>query len=87
MGPEKISHSLVAGGQVARVDPESMGLNPVWRSSLVYTTLGTAWEEGANSTEIEAGRQHLIQDMKIVKGIAPESGAYLNEVSLIPIHT
>ena len=70
----------MTGGQVSRVDPESTGLNPVWRDSLVYTTLGTTWQDGANSTEIEAARQLLIQNMKILEGIAPESGAYLNEV-------
>ncbi len=73
---------------MSRVDPESTGLNPVWRNSLVYTIVGTAWEEGANLAEIEARRQHLIQGMKIVEGIAPESGAYLNEVrSLITLST
>jgi hypothetical protein len=65
---------------VARVDPESTGLNPAWRNSLVYTTLGTGWKDGANITEIDAARQVLIQDMKILEGIAPDSGAYLNEV-------
>ena len=70
----------MTGGQVSRVDPESTGLNPVWRDSLVYTVLGTGWKDGANSTEIEAARQLLIRDMKILEGIAPESGAYLNEV-------
>jgi len=72
----------VTGGQVSRVDPESTGLNPVWRNSLVYTTIGTTWQDGANSTEIEAARQLLIRDMKILEGIAPESGAYLNEVRI-----
>jgi len=43
-------------------------------------TLGTGWKDGDNSTTIKAARQLLIQDMKIVEGIAPESGAYLNEV-------
>jgi len=63
------------------VDPNSTGLNPVWRNSLVYTAFGTSWKDGANSTAIEAARQLLIQDMKIVEAIAPESGAYLNEAS------
>jgi hypothetical protein len=62
------------------VDPESTGLNPAWRKSLVYTTLGTFWKDGANVAEIDAARQLLIQDMKILEGIAPDSGAYLNEV-------
>ena len=74
------SISLVTGGQVSRVDPESMGLNPAWRNSLAYTTLGAGWQDGANLTEINAARQLLIHDMSILEGIAPESGAYFNEV-------
>ena len=73
----------MTGGQVSRADPESMGLNPAWRNSLVYMTLGMHWQDGANSTEIEAGRQRLIQDMRILEGIAPDSGAYLNEVTVL----
>ena len=72
----------MTGGQVSRVDPESTGLNPIWRDSLVYMSISTAWQDGANSTEIEAARQVLIRDMKILEGIAPESGAYSNEVRM-----
>ena len=60
--------------------PDSTGLNPAWRDSLALTALFTTWQDGADLTEIEAARQLLIQDMKIHEGIAPESGAYLNEV-------
>ena len=63
------------------MDPESTGLNPAWRKSLAYVTIGTGWQDGANLTEINAARQSLIQDMKTLEGIAPESGAYFNEVS------
>ena len=78
--PENSPHSLVTGGQVSRVDPESTGLNPVWRKSLVHAIIFTTWQDGATLTEIQAARQLLIQDMKILQGIAPESGTYLNEV-------
>ena len=64
-----------------------MGLNPAWRDSLVYTTVGATWQEGANLTEIEAARQVLVQDMKILEGIAPESGAYFNEVRVTNLFT
>jgi len=57
-----------------------MGLNPAWRNSLALVVIGTSWRDGADLTEIEAARQVVIQDMKILEGIAPESGAYLNEV-------
>ena len=63
------------------MDPESTGLNPAWRESLAYTIIGTTWQDGASLTEINATRQLLIQDMEILEGIAPESGAYFNEVS------
>jgi len=57
-----------------------MGLNPAWRNSLAFVFISTTWRDGADLTEIEAARQVLIQDMRILEGIAPESGAYLNEV-------
>ena len=57
-----------------------MGLNPAWRNSLAYTTIGTSWDDGANSTVIEAAQERLIENMRILEGIAPDSGAYLNEV-------
>jgi len=81
------SHSLVTGGQVSRVDPESTGLNPAWRKSLACTIIGAVWDDGDNLTEIDAARQLLVQGMKILEGIAPESGAYFNEVRLPPLST
>jgi hypothetical protein len=58
---------------------------------LVYATVGASWPDGANETEINAARQVLVQDMKILEAIAPDSGAYLNEVTdlrfeNVPIH-
>jgi len=64
-----------------------MGLNPAWRNSSAFATLFTAWWDGTNLTEIEATRQVLIQGVKILEGIAPESGAYLNEVRIPRLFT
>jgi len=64
-----------------------MGLNPAWRNSLALVFIGTSWRDGADLTEIEAARQVLIQDMRILEGIAPESGAYLNEVRVPRLFT
>ena len=80
MNPEIFPCSVVAGGQVSRVGPDATGLSPAWRDSLALTVLLTTWQDGANLTEIEATRQLLIEDMKILEGIAPDSGAYFNEV-------
>ena len=87
MNPEIFPCSVVAGGQVSRVGPDSTGLNPAWRKSLALAIIFTAWQDGANLTEIEATRQLLIEDMKILEGIAPESGAYLNEVRVPRLFT
>jgi len=87
LNPEIFSCSLVAGGQVSRVGPDSMGLNPAWRKSLALTALYTTWQDGANLTEIEATRQLLIEDTKILEGIAPDSGAYFNEVRVPRLFT
>jgi len=54
---------------------------------MVYVTLGASWDDGTTLAEIEVARQLLIQDMKILEGIAPESGAYFNEVSFPRAHT
>ena len=59
-----------------------MGLNPAWRNSQVYTGIAANWKDGADEAQIEAARQVLIRDMKTLEGIAPDSGAYLNEVRL-----
>ena len=69
------------------MNPDSTGLNPAWRNSLVYTALNLIWEDGADLAEINAARQVLIQNMKTLEAIAPESGAYLNEVRLPPPST
>ena len=82
VGSKNFPDRLVTGGQVSRVHPGSAGLNPVWRKSLAYTILATGWRDGADSTEIAAAREILVHDMKIVEGLAPESGAYLNEVNV-----
>ena len=69
------------------MDPDSVGLNPAWRNSLAFVVIGTIWREGADLTEIEAARQVLIEDMRILEGIAPESGAYFNEVRVPRLFT
>ena len=50
--------------------------------------IGTIWQEGADLTEIDtSARQVLIENMRILEGIAPESGAYFNEVRVPRLFT
>ena len=73
-------YSLVAGGAVTRVDPDSTGLNPAWRKALVHTVAAITWTDGTSSSEIAALRANFRRAMVKYESIAPDSGAYLNEV-------
>ena len=42
--------------------------------------VGGMWPEGSNLMEINAVRQLVIEDMKTIEALAPDSGAYFNEV-------
>ena len=48
---------LVAGGAVAKSDPESTGLNPAWRKALIHTVAGAGWADDAPLEEIEAAKE------------------------------
>jgi hypothetical protein len=74
-----ISDSLVAGGAVAQVDPDSTGLNPAWRKALVHLLWGTGWQEGTPFSEIKQLRAVIAQSLTRVSELAGSS-AYFNEV-------
>jgi hypothetical protein len=71
---------LEAGGAVNNVDPDAMGVLPAWRNSLAYTVIMMGWADGLSSSGIEALRTSFKVNMKKLEDLAPESGAYLNEV-------
>lgn len=72
--------SLVAGGAASRVDPDASGLNPAWRKAVVHVVGGATWADGTTSDEINALRAALSDRNAQLRALAPESGAYLNEV-------
>ena len=65
---------------MARVDPDATGINPAWRKALVFTVAGIGWLDGTDSTTINTLRSNFRLVMAKWEGIAPDSGAYLNEV-------
>lgn len=72
--------SLVAGGAVSRVNPNSTGLNPSWRKALVHVLFGRGWVEGTPSSEIEEIRAQVASNLKNLSDLMPEAGSYFNEV-------
>ena len=73
---------LVAGGTVTKVDPSATGLNPAWRKAGAHAVFGTAWVDGTPAATIELLRADLRNRTATVRALAPESGAYFNEVRL-----
>lgn len=74
--------SLLGGGAVSDVDPSSTGLNPAWRKALVHTLGALTWTEGTSEEVIESQREAFLSQLVNVRALAPESGAYFNEVCL-----
>ncbi|RPD62916.1 FAD-binding domain-containing protein [Lentinus tigrinus ALCF2SS1-6] len=74
---------LYAGGAVARVDPNAMGLNPAWRTTLLHTIFATGWVEGTPVDVIDSLVDQVRQNMTNLRALAPDSGAYFNEASLV----
>ena len=72
--------SMVAGGKVTQIDPESAGLNPAWRNAVVGAGCGITWQEGTSSQEIEMEISKLNTWMSAFYAVAPNDGTYFNEV-------
>jgi hypothetical protein len=71
---------MVAGGAVARVPPDAVGVNPAWRSALGLVFAVPTWAEGASAAQTEAIRMGLRRDLATLAALDPDQGAYLNEV-------
>ena len=65
------------------MDPSSTGLNPAWRKAVVHAVFGITWPDGASAGVIQQLRMSLESRLTRVRALAPNSGAYLNEVRRI----
>jgi hypothetical protein len=68
---------------VSEVDPESTGLHPAWRKAVVHTVFGHTWDDGSSSEVIQKAREQTKRLERDLRKLAPDSGAYFNEVSCI----
>ena len=67
---------------MSKVNPWTTGLNPAWRKAGVHVITGVFWPEGTTAETIEKLREVYLGDTARFRALAPESGAYLNEVRL-----
>ncbi|KAL4066264.1 hypothetical protein V8B97DRAFT_1981587 [Scleroderma yunnanense] len=72
--------NMIAGGKVSQIDPESAGVNPVWRNAVVEVLCGVSWDDGASSKEIQGLISQLQTWISAFHDVAPNDGAYFNEV-------
>ena len=72
--------SSVAGGAVSRVNPDSTGLNPSWRTALSEVYIATSWPDGSTADFISQQISQLKQSTLILDQLITDSGSYLNEV-------
>ena len=75
-----ILHSMVAGGKVSQIDPNSAGVNPAWRNAVVSVMCYIGWDEGASSVEVKGLISQLKTWISALNVVAPNDGAYFNEV-------
>jgi hypothetical protein len=73
---------LVSGKGVHNATPRggSNAVNPGWRTAYVHATNLVGWAPG-NATEREEATARLNTSLQGMKELAPDSGAYVNEVS------
>ena len=72
--------SSVAGGFVSRVDPDSSGVNPSWRTAISHVTAGVSWDEGSTADYISQQIDLLKNITRILDKLTTDSGSYYNEV-------
>ncbi|KAI6024238.1 hypothetical protein EDC04DRAFT_2934018 [Pisolithus marmoratus] len=77
--------NMVGGGKVSQVDPDSAGLNPTWRNTIVETVCSVFWAEGATAVEIAGQIDQLKVWIENMYSLTPQAGAYFNEASLFEI--
>lgn len=66
---------------MSRIDASSTGLNPAWRRATVHAVFGIIWLDGMSPEDIDKLRQVHRKRAAEVRALAPNSGAYFNEVS------
>lgn len=79
---EFIAINFVAGGAVARADPESVALNPGWRKAVAHAYTADGWDSGASGEVVRQVRQRIAEAVKRLEPISPNSATYMNEASL-----
>ncbi|KAI8065663.1 hypothetical protein BC940DRAFT_368666 [Gongronella butleri] len=81
-----MGHSI-AGGAVAKQDPDSVAATPAWRKTLVHYVFAAAFDAGTTAAQRLDIENRITNDaQKKLVDITPGSGAYFNEASSKEAH-
>lgn len=81
-GGTMVGH-LVAGGEVNKKDPDSVGVNPAWRKALMHIVLSNAkFSPNATAKHRKAVGERLTKLNSKLIDFTPGSGAYMNEADI-----
>lgn len=84
--PDQFSSSyicFVGGGQVFEdAKDRYSGVNPAWRDTYVHNIVARGWALGSDAATIAAVHKDItFTKVQALKTLAPDTGAYMNEVS------
>lgn len=84
--PDQFSSSyivFVGGGQVFEdAKDKYSGVNPAWRKTYVHNIVARGWAPGSDAATIAAVHKDItFTKVQALKTLAPDTGAYMNEVS------
>ncbi len=76
---------FVGGGQIFKdAKDRYSGVNPAWRKSYVHNIVSRVWPPGTDAETIAAIHADItFSKTQALKALAPDAGAYMNEVSII----
>ncbi|KAF5392708.1 hypothetical protein D9757_000995 [Collybiopsis confluens] len=75
--------TVIAGGAVSQVDPDSSGLNPAWRKAAAHIVFGGNWPQGSTVSDIRLVQNTVKGYLSVLEDlVGPGGGAYFNEASL-----
>lgn len=81
-GSTAVLAHLVAGGQVAKNQGLETSINPAWRTALAHVMLYHDLGNNVGMEARKAARVAMTTKVARLASLAPESGAYTNEVCL-----
>ena len=71
---------MVGGGEVDKIDSDSTGVNPAWRSALAHAYFTEMWTDGTPLDDINKLRDQLKVDINAMEQFS--SASYFNEVRI-----